>query len=78
MKLIFTILLIILLSCTKEDYCWQCVYTEYDKINDYTTIVTIDTFPMCYKTEDWINDFQRNYSRSICDDSTRLICSKIE
>jgi hypothetical protein len=78
MKLIFVILLIILLSCTKEDYCWQCIYTEYNKIDDYTTTVAIDTFPLCYKTEDWISKFEDTYSYSVSDDSTILICSKIE
>jgi hypothetical protein len=76
-KIVLILLLIIFSSC-EQDYCWQCVYTEYEEISACSTTMAIDTFSICYKTEDWISKFEDTYSYSICDDSTILICSKIE
>lgn len=79
MKKLIVILLLVFCfyRCEKqEDFCWTCVYVSYDELDTCTPVMKVDTFEMCYKTEEWIRQYEDNYTYFICDNWASLICNK--
>lgn len=71
------IIILLLISCCRtEDFCWECEYALYDKMNTSTPIIKLDTFEMCYKTEEWIRKYEKTYTYVGYDDSSNLQCYK--